>query len=59
METMAPYSLAQNGIAEQLNRMLLEHAQAMIFAKNLPKFLWPEVVTYGTHITPYQAFFGH
>lgn len=71
METTAPYSPAQNGIAERLNRTLLEHARAMIFAKNLPKTLWPEAVTYanyiknkcltralGTDITPYQAFFG-
>ena len=43
----------------------------MIFAKNLPKNLWPEAVAYtnyiqnwmptrvlGTNITPYQSFFG-
>jgi transposase InsO family protein len=71
METTAPYSPAQNGIAERLNRTLLEHAQAMIFAKNLLKVLWPEAVAYanyiknrsptralGQEITPYQAFFG-
>ena len=71
METTASYSPAQNGIAEQLNQTLLEHGCAMIFAKGLPKVLWPEAVTYicyiknrsltqvlGTHTTPYQAFFG-
>ena len=43
----------------------------MIFAKNLPKFLWPEAVAYvnyiknqspmkvlGTGIIPYETFFG-
>jgi transposase InsO family protein len=70
METTAPYSPSQNGIAERLNQTLLEHARAMIFVKNLPKILWPEAVTYANYIknrtptqalgqetTPYQAFF--
>ena len=71
METTVPYSPAQNGIAERLNRTLLEHAHAMIFAKNLPKTLWPEAVAYANYIknrclthalgmdmTPYQALLG-
>ena len=70
METTAPYSPAQNGIAERLNRTLLEHARAMLFAKSLPKVLWPEAVAYANYIknrsptralgqntTPYQVFF--
>lgn len=71
METTAPYSPAQNGIAERLNHTLLEHACAMLFAKNLPKTLWPEAVSYacyikncsltrafGSNLTPFQAFSG-
>ena len=71
METTAPYSPSQNGIAKCLNQTLLEHTRAMIFAKNLPKNLWPEAVAYtnyiqnqiptqalGTNIMPYQSFFG-
>ena len=50
METTAPYSPAQNGIAERLNRTLLKHARAMIFTKNLPKSLWLEAVTYACYI---------
>ena len=50
METTAPYSPAQNGIAKQLNQTLLEHVQAMIFAKNLPKTLWPEAIAYTCYI---------
>jgi transposase InsO family protein len=70
MEYTAPYSPAQNGIAERLNRTLLEHARTMIFAKRLPKILWAKAVAYacyiknrsptkvlGTEMTPYQAFF--
>ena len=50
MEMTAPYSPSQNGIAEHLNRTLLEHARAMIFSKNLPKTLWPEAVAYTNYI---------
>ena len=39
MEFTSPYSPAQNGIAKQLNRTLLEHAHAMMFAKQVPKLL--------------------
>ena len=70
MEMTAPYSPAQNRIAEQLNQTLLEHARAMLFAKDLPKTLWPKAVAYsnyiknrsltqalGLEIMPYEAFF--
>ena len=50
METTAPYSPAQNGIAERLNQTLLEHTQVMIFTKNLPKTLWPEAIAYTCYI---------
>ena len=50
METTTPYLPAQNGIAEWLNQTLLEHAWAMIFAKNLLKTLWPEAVAYACYI---------
>ena len=70
METTAPYSPAQNGIAEQLNWTLLERTWAIIFSKNLPKTLWPEAIAYacyiknrsltqalGSDIMPFQALF--
>ena len=70
MQTTAPYSHAQNGIAERLNRTLLEHVRAMLFTKNLAKGLWPEAMSYANYIhnrsptralgnetTPYQEFF--
>jgi len=52
----------QNGIAERLNRTLVEHARAMLLAKNLPKFLWAEAVSYATWLKnrlPSRAIPGH
>ena len=34
----------QNGIAERLNRTILENARAMIITAGLPRFLWVEAV---------------
>ena len=44
MQTTAPYSPAQNGIAECMNHMLVEIAHAMLIAVQLPKFLWEHTV---------------
>jgi hypothetical protein len=38
----------QNGVAERLNRTLVEHAWVMLIAKDLPKFLWAEAINYAT-----------
>src|SRR6266508_4358749 len=70
IETTAPYSPSQNGIAERFNRTLLELVRAMLIAKNLPAFLWDEAVSHATYlrnraptralkgITPYEAWTG-
>ncbi len=70
LETTAPYSPSQNGIAERLNRTLVEHARAMLHARDLPLFLWEEAISYACYlknrlptralanITPYAAFWG-
>ena len=67
IETTAPYSLSQNGIAECFNWTLIKLVRAMIIAKNLPIFLWDKAVAYATFIrnwspiralkgrTPYEA----
>ncbi|KAJ3473639.1 hypothetical protein NLI96_g12899 [Meripilus lineatus] len=69
-EPTAPYSPAQNGVAERLNRTLVEHARAMLLAKKLPKFLWEDAVAYANFLrnrsptrslersTPFEAFWG-
>src|SRR5882762_10276429 len=38
----------QNGVAERLNRTLVEHARAMLVARDMPKFLWAEAIGYAT-----------
>ncbi|QRW23117.1 Retrovirus-related Pol polyprotein from transposon TNT 1-94 [Rhizoctonia solani] len=72
LETMAPYSAQQNGIAERLNRTLTEKARAMLLESNAPKFLWSEAIAYACYLknrvptqvhgtfwkTPYEAFWG-
>ena len=50
IETTAPYSPSQNGVAERFNRMLLELAHAMLFEKNLPIFLWDEAVAHAAYL---------
>ena len=50
IETTAPSSPSQNGIAERLNQALLETARAMIIAKGLPKFLWDEAVAHANYL---------
>jgi len=70
IQMTAPYSLSQNGIAEQMNCMLVELACTMINAAKLPKFLWEPVVMHATYVrnhaytiaiqnmTPHQAWHG-
>jgi hypothetical protein len=69
LRTTAPYSPSQNGVAERLNRTLVELARAMLAEKNLPKSLWEWAVTHAAYIrnrsptkalpngiTPHEAF---
>ena len=42
------HSPQQNGVAERLNRTLVEHARAMLLARDMPKFLWAEAINYAT-----------
>lgn len=70
LQTTSPYSPAQNGIAECLNRTLVEHARAMLLAHDAPRFLWQEAVAYACYLknrsptralankTPYEVFWG-
>ena len=67
IQTTAPYSPSQNGVAERMNRMLVELTRAMIKAADLPKFLWEPAVQHAAYVrnraftkslegkTPYEA----
>ncbi|KAJ2955432.1 hypothetical protein NUW54_g14737 [Trametes sanguinea] len=70
LELTAPYSSAQNGIAERSFLTIFNAARAMLFAHDLPTFLWPEAVSYTIYLanrsptralpnqTPFEAFWG-
>jgi hypothetical protein len=66
---ISPYSQEQNGIAERLNRYIIEHLLSIIHEKTIPLYLWPYIVksiihiknrTYNSTIkkTPYEAITG-
>ena len=65
----AGYSPSQNGIAERMNRMLVELAHAMICGQNMPEFLWEPAVEHAAYVrnraytrtltkTPYEIWFN-
>ena len=66
MEFTAPESSAQNGVAERMNRTLVELARTMLKARNLPFYLWDLAVVHAAYLrnrthtnalegrTPYQ-----
>jgi transposase InsO family protein len=70
IQTTAPYSPSQNGVAERLNRTLLDLVRAMHISGDAPAFLWDEAVSNAVYLrnrvlvralpgkTPYEAFFG-
>ena len=43
-------TLQQNGVAERLNRTLLEKVRCMLAQSYLSKAFWAEAITYGCHI---------
>ena len=46
----APYSPSQNGVAERMNRTLVELAHAMIKGQNMPEFIWEHAILHATYI---------
>ncbi|CDO78192.1 hypothetical protein BN946_scf184635.g2 [Trametes cinnabarina] len=70
LDTTAPESSAQNGIAERLHRTVLDRARAMRIAAELPKCLWPQAVAHVIYLknrlpmralngrTPYEVWMG-
>ncbi|MCO5606454.1 hypothetical protein L7F22_060642 [Adiantum nelumboides] len=44
------YTPQQNGVAERKNRVIVEHARAMLNERNLPKLYWAEEVNTSVHL---------
>ena len=67
IQMTAPYSPSQNGVAERMNRTLVELARAMM--RELPEFLWEYAINHATYLrnraytkslqnqTPYEKWF--
>ena len=52
----------QNGVAERLNRTLVELVRAMLIGRDMPKFLWGEAISYASWLRnrlPSRATPGH
>jgi len=70
LQLTAPYSPSQNGVAERMNRTLVELSRAMLVASKLPEFLWEPAVAHAAYLrnmsyttslvnaTPYQIWHG-
>ena len=69
IQLTAPYSPSQNGIAERMNRTLVELARAMRIAADLPEYLWESAITHAAYLrnrsfsssintTPYQIWYN-
>ena len=57
-QTTAPHSPQQNGVAERVNRTIVECARTMLIHANLPKFFWAEAVNtaiYTKNRSPHKA----
>ena len=50
LQVTAPYSPSQNGVAERMNRTLVELARAMLTAADLPEFLWEPAVAHAAYL---------
>ena len=70
-ELSAPYCPAQNGVAERINRTLVESARTMMALAGLPEQYWAEAVNTAAYIrncvitrsikkrkTPYEKWYG-
>lgn len=70
IEYNAPYTSEQNGVAERLNRTIMDKARAMMFDAGVDKCLWSEAVMAATYVTnrsptlelksktPFEMWFG-
>ena len=68
-ESSAPYTPEQNGVAERLNRTIVESARSMLHSAQVPIYLWAEAVNCAVYLqnrsasksiknTPYEIWKG-
>ena len=50
IQSTAPYSPSQNGIAECMNRTLTELARTMLIDSELPEFLWEPAIFHAAYL---------
>ena len=50
IQATAPYSPSQNGIAERMNRTLVELGRAMLKGQELPEFLWEYAIAHAAYL---------
>ena len=50
-EFSAPYTLEQNGLAEQMNQTLSTLVNAMLEDSKLPKSFWTDAISTATYVT--------
>ncbi|KXJ79375.1 hypothetical protein RP20_CCG001137 [Aedes albopictus] len=49
-QTTCPYTPQQNGVAERMNRTLVEKARCMLNDSKLPKKFWAEAVSTAAYL---------
>lgn len=50
-QTTTPHTPQQNGLAERMNRTIVEKARCMLFGSNLDKSFWAEAVATSVYLT--------
>jgi hypothetical protein len=50
-EKTIPHTPQQNGVAERMNRTLIEKAKSLLFDADLPKCFWAEAVHHAAYLT--------
>lgn len=50
-QTTCPYTPQQNGLAERMNRTLVEKARCMLFGAKLDKSFWAEAISTAAYLT--------
>jgi transposase InsO family protein len=70
-QTTVPYNPQQNGVAERMNKTLLNMVRSMMFFKNVKLMFWDDAILCAVYVknkcpyhaiknkTPYEMWYGH